>query len=132
MLARLEGYSRRDAEVVALWNHDFITTPRMPVTFSIKNVPDDVAAALRARAARHRRSLQRELLIILEGATGGRTAPSSEALAPGGMSVEEMFERTARLLPKGTPSSAGLLREMRDLRSGLVGPSVAPRRRRDR
>lgn len=38
----------------------------MPVNFSIKNVPDDVAERLRARAKRNRRSLQGELLVILE------------------------------------------------------------------
>jgi antitoxin FitA len=38
----------------------------MPVTLTIKNVPDDLADRLRERAADHRRSLQRELLLILE------------------------------------------------------------------
>lgn len=38
----------------------------MPVNLSIKNVPDDMAEALRKRAAGHHRSLQGELLAILE------------------------------------------------------------------
>ncbi len=38
----------------------------MPVSFSIKNVPDDIAERLRRRAARHHRSLQGELLSILK------------------------------------------------------------------
>ena len=38
----------------------------MPVTLTIKNVPDDLADRLRERAADHRRSLQRELLLVLE------------------------------------------------------------------
>jgi len=38
----------------------------MPVDFSIKQVPNDVAARLRARAKRHHRSLQGELRTILE------------------------------------------------------------------
>ena len=40
----------------------------MPVTLSIKNVPDDLARRLRDRAARHHRSLQGELLAIIEDA----------------------------------------------------------------
>lgn len=40
----------------------------MPVNLSIKNVPDQVAEMLRQRAAAHHRSLQGELLAILEDA----------------------------------------------------------------
>jgi predicted nucleotidyltransferase/plasmid stability protein len=40
----------------------------MPVSFSVKNVPDRVAKALRARATRNHRSLQGELLAILTAA----------------------------------------------------------------
>ena len=40
----------------------------MPVNLSIKNAPDDVVARLRQRAKRHRRSLQGELLSIVEAA----------------------------------------------------------------
>lgn len=40
----------------------------MPVTLSIKNAPDDVVARLRERAARNHRSLQGELLTIIEAA----------------------------------------------------------------
>lgn len=54
----------------------------MPVNFSIKNVPDDLAERLRNRAKRSHRSLQGELMIILEEAVGdrGRMSPI-EALA---------------------------------------------------
>jgi plasmid stability protein len=38
----------------------------MSVNLSIKNVPDHVAEQLRRRAAKHHRSLQGELLAILE------------------------------------------------------------------
>lgn len=41
----------------------------MPVSFSVKNVPDGVARALRARAKRNHRSLQGELMAVLEAAT---------------------------------------------------------------
>ncbi|HEV3073340.1 MAG TPA: Arc family DNA-binding protein [Thermoanaerobaculia bacterium] len=38
----------------------------MPVDLSIKRVPDDLAQRLRERAARNHRSLQGELMAILE------------------------------------------------------------------
>ncbi|MGH8503941.1 MAG: FitA-like ribbon-helix-helix domain-containing protein [Gammaproteobacteria bacterium] len=38
----------------------------MSVTLSIKNVPDHISQALRERAARHHRSIQGELMAILE------------------------------------------------------------------
>jgi len=38
------------------------------VAFNVRNVPGPVAAALRERARRHGRSLQQELLDILESA----------------------------------------------------------------
>lgn len=40
----------------------------MPVSLSIKNAPDEIVERLRARAARHHRSLQGELLAIIEDA----------------------------------------------------------------
>jgi len=40
----------------------------MPVNLSIKNARDDVVQRLRARAARHHRSLQGELMAIIEAA----------------------------------------------------------------
>ena len=43
----------------------------MPVTLSIKNVPDKVARRLRERAERNRRSLQGELLSLVERAVEG-------------------------------------------------------------
>lgn len=43
----------------------------MTVTLSIKNVPDALAARLRRRAAARHRSLQGELLAILEEAVAG-------------------------------------------------------------
>ena len=38
------------------------------LNLSIKNAPEDLVARLRARAARHHRSLQGELLAIVEAA----------------------------------------------------------------
>ena len=44
------------------------------VAFNIRNVPEPVAAALRERASRHGRSLQKELLLILESAAAEPTS----------------------------------------------------------
>lgn len=43
----------------------------MAVNLSIKNVPDDLARRLRAQAAKNHRSVQGELMAILEGALAG-------------------------------------------------------------
>ena len=40
----------------------------MPVNLSIKNAPDQVVQRLRLRAERHHRSLQGELMAIIEAA----------------------------------------------------------------
>ena len=55
----------------------------MPVNLSVKNVPDVLADRLRIRAERNRRSLQRELLSILEAAVDERTPAAT--LAPGAL-----------------------------------------------
>jgi antitoxin FitA len=44
----------------------------MAVSLSIKSVPDDLARALRERAARNHRSIQGELMHILESAVRPR------------------------------------------------------------
>ena len=40
----------------------------MPITLSIKNVPDEIVRLLKERAKKRHRSLQRELLAILDEA----------------------------------------------------------------
>ena len=42
----------------------------MPVSLSIKNAPDEMVKRLKERAERHHRSLQGELMAILEEAAG--------------------------------------------------------------
>jgi len=49
------------------------------VAFNVRNVPEPVAAALRERATKHGRSLQAELLSILEAAAA---EPSSGTEVP--------------------------------------------------
>lgn len=48
----------------------------MPVNLSIKEVPDALADRLRRRAARNHRSLQRELMAIVEAAVSAPAAPA--------------------------------------------------------
>jgi plasmid stability protein len=77
---------------------------RMPVNLSIKSVPDDVAEELRLRAARNHRSLQGELLVILE-----ESVARNRGLSPSELLGEI---RSAGLR---TPSeSAQFIREERD------------------
>jgi plasmid stability protein len=47
----------------------------MAVNISIKSVPDELAQRLRERAARNHRSLQGELMAIMEQAVAAPTAP---------------------------------------------------------
>jgi plasmid stability protein len=63
------------------WRHGSILESRMPVSLSIKDVPEELAAGLRERAARHHRSLQRELMALVEAAVAdaSRTAREPEA-----------------------------------------------------
>jgi plasmid stability protein len=54
----------------------------MPINLSIKNAPDDVVQRLRERAERHHRSLQGELMAIIEAAVqDDRSATPAEILA---------------------------------------------------
>jgi plasmid stability protein len=78
----------------------------MPVNLSIKNAPDDIVSRLRARAERNHRSLQGELLAILEEAVGKEPA----------LSVEEVLREVSRLGLKTGSESADLIRADRDAR----------------
>jgi plasmid stability protein len=54
----------------------------MPVNLSIKNAPDRIVQRLKERAERHHRSLQGELLAIIEAAVGeDRPATPAEIVA---------------------------------------------------
>jgi plasmid stability protein len=81
----------------------------MAVDLFIQNVPEDLVARLQERAARAHRSLQRELLTILELAVSEkRRLTPGEALAQ------------VRALGLSTPSeSAAWVREDRDARTEL-------------
>ncbi|MEZ5288342.1 MAG: Arc family DNA-binding protein [Vicinamibacterales bacterium] len=74
----------------------------MPVTLSVKNVPAKLAERLRQRAAANHRSLQGELMAILEEA------------AERSLSVDELAEIVKKLGLKGPSESAAMVRADRD------------------
>jgi len=76
------------------------------VDLSVKKVPDDVAERLRARARRHHRSLQGELLAILEEATMVRDT----------VSIQELIERGRERGLKTPDESTAWIRQWRDER----------------
>lgn len=87
----------------------------MGVNLSIKDVPDDVAERLRQRAARNHRSLQGELMAIVEQAAHEPLAASALGRpAVPRLTVEQVAERARQLWPQGSPSSVDIIRAMRD------------------
>lgn len=78
----------------------------MAVNLSIKNVPDDLAERLRRRAARNHRSLQGELMTILEEAVE----------APQARSLEEVAEEVRALGLRTADESAEMIRADREQR----------------
>lgn len=107
----------------------------MAVNLSIKNVPDAIAGALRARAEQNHRSLQGELMAILERSVSdpvtrttpvgtradvAQAAPAQNIPEPAApkLSIDEVAARATKLFPKGTPNSADFIRAMRDGRYG--------------
>jgi antitoxin FitA len=77
----------------------------MAVSLSIKKVPDRLVARLRVRAAAHHRSLQGELLTILE-----------EAVSPKRATLNEVREQLAKLGLRTADESTRMIREERDAR----------------
>jgi plasmid stability protein len=76
------------------------------VNLSIKNVPDQLAKRLRQRAARSHRSIQGELLAILE-----------EALAPGDrMDARQVLDHVRGLGLKTAAEAQAIIRADRDAR----------------
>ncbi len=71
----------------------------MPVNLSIKNVPDDLAERLRKRAALGHRSLQGELMAILEEAVTarGRLSPAEALVRVRAMGVRTADESAAMI-----------------------------------
>lgn len=109
----------------------------MPVTLTIKQVPDRVADKLRLRAAASHRSLQGELMAILEEAVLQGTyqarqpepppyaakppaKPASKTVPVHGrrLTLAEAWERSRRLGPPSKSESTALVRKLRDERYG--------------
>jgi antitoxin FitA len=80
--------------------------PGVPVNLSIKNAPDDVVQRPRERAARHHRSLQGELMAILEEAVG-----PARPLTP-----DEVLSKVRQLGLSTPADAAAMVREDRDAR----------------
>lgn len=76
----------------------------MPVNLSIKNAPDDVVRRLMVRATRHHRSLQGELLAILEEAVQ----------PPRQVTVDDVLAEVRRLQVRTPAESAAMVRADRD------------------
>ena len=76
----------------------------MPASLSIKNVPDDVLLRLHSRARRNHRSLQNELLSIVEAAAFGDAA----------LTVEELHQEVQASGLSTPDEAAGWIRELRD------------------
>lgn len=80
----------------------------MAVNLSIKNAPDDLVRRLKAQAARNHRSLQGELMAIVEAAVGER-----RRLRP-----EEVLAEVRRIGLSTPAESATIVRKARDARRG--------------
>ena len=80
----------------------------MPVNLSIKDVPDDLAERLRARAQRNHRSLQGELRAIIEAAVPDVKRHTS---------IRDLLAELRALGPESPSESAEIVRHMRDTRN---------------
>lgn len=78
----------------------------MPVNLSIKNVPEAIAAQLRQRASRAHRSLQGELMAILEDAVREK----------GRLTVAEALQQVRDLGLETGDEAAAAIRADRDSR----------------
>lgn len=107
----------------------------MPVTLTIKQVPDSLARRLRERAAASHRSLQGELMAVLESAlaTPANLQQPQAAYRPGkpkvtpprdvrlherSLTLAELWEIGRRMGLKSRSESARIIRKMRDERHG--------------
>jgi len=109
----------------------------MAVNLSIKSVPEELAARLRARAERNHRSLQGELMAIIEAAF--HTPPSGPWASTSLSSRDAVvgFDRRGRaIVRKGTRRieevAAELRRRMPDARQDLPRSVEIVRKMRDR
>lgn len=76
----------------------------MPANLSIKNVPDRILERLRRQATRHHRSLQGELLAIIE----------EKVLSEERLTVDDVLVRLRRLDLRTPSEAARMIRTDRD------------------
>jgi plasmid stability protein len=81
---------------------------RMPVNLSIKNAPDDLVALLKQQAQRNHRSLQGEVLAIIEEAVR----------RPKRLTALQLLAEVKKLDFETPSESAEIIRKMRDERYG--------------
>ena len=79
----------------------------MGVNISIKNVPADKVERLKMRAKLHHRSLQGELLALIDDAIGA--APQRRT-----MTIEELAENARKIGLRTPDESVQMIREDRD------------------
>lgn len=79
----------------------------MPVNLSIKNVPEALVERLKQRAASHYRSMQGEVMAILEEATQVQETLSSER-------IERILADIKAIGNPNTSMAAAMVREDRD------------------
>jgi plasmid stability protein len=78
----------------------------MPINLSIKNAPQELIERVRARARLNHRSLQGEVLAILEEKVGAQAK----------LTPQEVYERIKGLGIKSPSESTQMIREDRDAR----------------
>jgi len=109
----------------------------MPINLSIKNVPDELVARLRERAARNHRSVQGELMALIERAieAGSETSGMGETRMryrdEMGDGLESQSGARGGKVPLRWPSQAArLIRDIRDLEGNFEDTPDGPRRMR--
>jgi plasmid stability protein len=93
----------------------------MPVTLTIKQVPEKVVARLRKRAENNHRSMQGELIAILhETLDTSRVSASQEGAryAADALTLRELWESGKRKGLGSPDESTAIIRKMRDERYG--------------
>jgi antitoxin FitA len=86
---------------------------------SIKDVPEEIAEALRQRAARNHRSLQGELMAIIQQAAAPAVASQSGGSRRGTRTIEEIAAQHRARYPepvRGGPLAVDIIRAERDSR----------------
>jgi len=98
---------KRAPHAVPFWRYN----GTLPVSLSIKEVPDELAEALRKRARRNHRSLQGELMSILEAAVLEPGLPPERLFRAGAL-----WKQVQQLELSTAPDAVKIVRRDRDSR----------------